>query len=221
MYFAYRWTTNGREMSNSYKLTKVRRESSCKPLTKQAPVDNKKTISNGHGPVKANGTAVAVTNGGRKPLPPSDENTAPKTNIFNRYNFKYIDDPDSTMGDEGVAHDIHDEPEDVVDASMSLQILPTAKQQKNINNNDVKPLLANANVVQSSCDGGKGHERQAAANIASPQHNGDDAIGSTLERRTISGTPSDCHNGNFVIYIHIKLYTYIPIAISKEHAEFS
>lgn len=208
-------------MSNSYELTTVQRESSCKPPTKQVPLDKKKWTSNGHGPVKANGTAVAVTNGGRKPLPPSDDNTAPKRNIFNRYNFKYIDDPDSTMGDDGVAHDSHDDQEDVVDASRSVQKLPTAKQQKNINNNDVKPLLANANIVQSNCDGGKGHEPQAAAaNIANPQHNGDDAIDIMLERRAISGTPGDCHNGNFVIYIYIIVYAHIPIAISKEHAEF-
>lgn len=182
-------------MSNSYELTTVQKESSCKPQTKQVPVSHKKATSNGHGSVKANG----VTNGGRKPLPPADDNTAPTTNIFNSYNFKYIDDPDFTMGDEGVAHD----QEDVVDASMSIQKLPTAKQQKNINNNDVKTLLANANVVQSNCDGGKGHEQQAAANIASPHHNGDDAIDSMLERRAISGTPRDCHNGNFVIYIYM------------------
>lgn len=195
-------------MSKSYELTTVQRETSCKPPTKQAPVIIKKATSNGHGPVKANGTAVTVTNGGRKPKPLPDDNTASKTNLFNRYNFKYIDDPDTTMGDEGVANDIHDDQEDVVDASMSLQKLPIATQQKNINNNDVKPLLANANVVQPNCDGGKGHERQAAANIASQQHNGDDAIDSMLEQRTISGTPGDCHNGNFVIYIHNSEHTH-------------
>lgn len=202
-------------MSNSYELTTVQRESSCKPPTKQAQIVNQKAISNGHGPVKANGYAVAVPNGGRKRPSDDDRDTATATNIFNRYNFKYIDDLDSTIGDEGVAHEIGDGQEDVVDASMSLlHKMPTAKQQKNINNNDVKPLLANANVVQSNCDGGKGHERQAAANNAGPQQNGDDAINSMLERRAISGTPVDCHNGNFVLFIH----KHIPIALSKQHS---
>lgn len=190
-------------MSNSCEqLTTVKRESSCKPTTKGSPVANQKSTINDNVPVNTNGIIDVTVNGGHTTSKPSsDETITPATNIFNRYNFKYIDDPDTNTGDDGIAYDSNtDRQEDVVDASMSIQKKTTALQQNNIKNNDVKRLLAGANVVQSNCGDGKGHERQAVATIASRKHNGDDAIDITLEQRTPSGTLADC-NGNFFIYI--------------------